>query len=158
MAVKVELNDAAANLFKSLVIKRIIELKDQIGILKAELTENEILLKELSQDYSSGVSIMNNPPPPLFKVEDSDYKPTWTWEEKIKYILNGSELPLSTADIVKKIMDLEPNKYERASLVGSISATLSIKSKPGKTFAITGKNDRNENLFTTNSKLVNQYI
>lgn len=62
------------------------------------------------------------------------WEPEWTWENKIKKLMETSTKPLSTSEMADKILTYEPWR-ERSKIVASISAILSTKSKPGGLFS-----------------------
>lgn len=167
MSVNIQINNKSLKIFTVLLLERINKLKQQIEAQKAEidskqndLEEAEGLLKQLSK-FSSFIeeeSIIDNNSDNLavyrhlYSYDDTkptvaEYNKSWTWEAKMKYILKESGRPMGTADVVKRIMEIEPYLTDRAALVGSVSATFSIKSKPGKSFIVVGKNERNETIY-----------
>ena len=167
MSFNIQINNKSLKVFTALLLERINKLKQQIEAQKAEidskqndLNEAEGLLKQLSQfssfieDDDSAVSNsdISTTYRHLYAYDDSkptvaEYNKSWTWEAKMKYILKESGRPMGTADVVKRIMEIEPYLTYRAAIVGSVSATFSIKSKPGKSFIVVGKNERNETIY-----------
>lgn len=162
MSIKIELNDGAAGLFRSMVVKRCAELKEQILFLTDELKANEELLKQLSSEafpdiarphtIYGGKNIVTEEKPII-----AEYSKNWTWEAKIKYVINEADRALTTAEIVKRIMEIEPYLRDRSKIVASVSATLSIKVRIG-VFISTGLDERNETLFDLPGRIVNALL
>lgn len=75
------------------------------------------------------------------------YNLDWTWVDKIEYILQEANKALTTSEIVTRVIRLDPKLegHER-KVLGSISAVLSAKSKPGGRFK-RGENERGALVF-----------
>lgn len=74
------------------------------------------------------------------------YVSKWTWQRKIDYCLEQS--PKTTSQIVDYILELEPReKIRRNKIIGTVSAILSAKSKPGGKYGKT-PNERGNNVFS----------
>lgn len=95
----------------------------------------------------------------LFSVKEVDspivngngYNLKWTWNQKIDFILKGKAL--TTSEVVAVVLENEPNRAnERSSIVGSVSAVLSSKSKGDDGHFIKTQNVRNENVFSIRSE------
>jgi|GEM_PF-1399151 len=84
-------------------------------------------------------------------VLDNGYNKQWIWARKIQFLLEGGGL--TTSQLVKRILELEPEKEnERSRIVASVSAVLSSKSKADTDPFKKIVNDRNENVYSLNRK------
>ncbi len=176
MAVNISISEKNLKAMIALLTERSAKLNVQITDLLNEKEEVDLLLKELlpssystsnkvqqlDDNYtaSSGwsitelLNIIDRTKGQLAAKNAEELKPTingfnkdWTWEAKIRFILKEKGEAMSTADVVKRLMEIEPYLTDRSSLISSISATFSIKSKPGGPFILAGKNHRNEAIY-----------
>lgn len=143
---------------ESLILQRIDEIKRKEDNLEATILE---LQRERAQlEYSLNWLKENTVPSPIvgkeqnFTVSETapeGYKAIWTWETKIKFIIEFHEIlgDLTTSEIVNYIMEYEPDRYERAKVVASVSAVLSQKTKDGGVFK-KRYNERNEYIYSIN--------
>lgn len=155
MSIKIELTENTASTLRGVIAKRCTLLKDEIERLQAELNDNEDLLKQLSGNSAAvrhtiihgGMFYGGGDAMPIDKPTIAEYSKDWTWSTKIIYVMREAGAPIGTADIVKRIMEIEPYLTDRSKIVGSVSATLSVKSREGKYFRLVSVNDRGENVF-----------
>jgi hypothetical protein len=90
--------------------------------------------------------------PEDYAVKEDGYNPIWTWQQRVSHILNKSERPLTTTDVVAEVIRLEPRyTHERSKVVASVSAVLSVNSKEGGRYIKT-QTVRGDNAFEINRK------
>lgn len=135
------------------LIKRFSEyITEQLKEAKDQVMELESILADLNK--GNGASLMKALAHPPSQVNQSHpindgYKINWTWQQKISHILEKGNF--TTSEITAKILEYEPSKiYERAKIVASVSAILSVQSKNEDSLYIKSKNERNQNVYGVN--------
>lgn len=127
-------------------------IANKIDSLKKELIELEGVYDSISRNKLTIPKVDSSPVKPMVSPvatdSDEEYNQTWTWIQKIKYLLIRFG-PLTTTEVVGKILEFEPDRSsERTKVVASVSAVLSINSKPEKNVFGKGLTERNENLYS----------
>lgn len=129
--------------------EQLFKLESELDKAKKLVSEKESLVKETRaalnairgvSDYEIDKSeTVAGADKPLRFIESEApewWESEWTWENKIKKLLDTAGRPLSTTDMADTIMKYEPWR-ERTKVVASISAVLSQKSKAGGVFTKT---------------------
>ena len=149
MSTLIPIPESAANSIKDLLLTDLAEKRERLKAIELECKELEYLITQLSptQNLLHGYSEIQEDNISALASE-LGYKDTWTWERKIKFIMEyKANVGLTTTEIVSTLIELEPNvKKNRSKIVASISAIISTKSKGGKAF-YKEINDRNENVY-----------
>jgi hypothetical protein len=78
--------------------------------------------------------------------EDSIYSPTWSWIDKIRFILIKNNTPMKAKKIIAEISKLEPS-IEIKKLTNSVNSTLSQKVKKGEIFNRSRNKDENSSYY-----------
>ena len=149
MTYQIQITDLTADTLKELSLKELAAKRDKLKILEEECKVLENLIGQLNVN-SNESSALIVPDHKTTLAHEIGYNENWTWEDKIKFILNYRENKgLTTSEIVATLGELEA-KYgirgERSKAIGSISAILSTKAKDGKVF-YKKLNERKENTY-----------
>ncbi len=116
------------------------EIRDLEIVKRSKTSPNSFILK-VTKVEQPGVDVQH---------EDGVYHPDWTWIKKITHLLkeNGE---MTTTDLVGNILKREPERNSnRDKVVASVSAVMSIQSRPEKAVFLKRKNARGENVFNLN--------
>ena len=129
-------------------------LKYLIPGYKLRLDEIEVLINDLEQERKEINNIVSNVGdnelelPNLSNINSNtvndEYDTGVSWFSKAKFILEKEKKPLTTAQIVDRIISYEPG-LNRVLVVKNISSILGTKSKEGKQierFTTQGKDQR----------------
>lgn len=116
--------------------------------LQAELSRVTARMQEVSRILKGDVvrpsPAVQEPLLPL--VAGDGYNTGWTWSQKIKYMMEKLNKPVTTKEIVDSLGEIDAKyKEDRETAVKSVSATLSSGSKNG--IYIKTLSERNENQY-----------
>ena len=147
MSVQPKISALTANGLKDWLKNELAEKRERLRILESECAYVETLITVLNVNQTIPSSEFPNT---ISSVAIGlGYKDAWTWEKKIKFILEyKGNVGLTTSGIVTILIEMEPDyfiKERRSKAVASISAVLSSKTKEGVFYKKI--NDRNQNIY-----------
>lgn len=135
MSIKLEINDAQYSTLVSTYNERIKALKNELGLLESTLNLLESTLNQKESISSAKITPANG------------YNANWKWQRKLEYLLN--ELGgMTSAQIVEKVLEYEPDKIEqRSKVMASVSANLSANAKEGGIY-VRVQNERDDFVYS----------
>lgn len=146
MTLNIQIGDTAAKTLRTVLLEQLRGKQEAIKAMQAECQELEHLLSQLNFTHIPFPQQHENTPITNL-AQQFDYKENWTWEQKIKFIIEHKGRPLTTTEIVATLIQFEPKwGIDRAKAVASISSVLSTKSKEGGVF-VKDYNERNEYIY-----------
>jgi hypothetical protein len=115
--------------------RKIANVREKMRIIESDFKEVEILLAQLNDKALANITVGDDLETARLLADELGYNSNWTWEKKIRYVLESKEnVGLTTSKIVNNLSRFEPQfilKKDRKKAVASISAILSAKSKEG---------------------------
>lgn len=106
--------------------KRLSELLPECKRLQSEIDEIQQLIASLEGRANGTSSVTGNG---VLAIDE--YDASWSWRKKTMHILSKSAKALSTSEIVKIMMDKEPD-LDRSKAVSGVSVALTQKGEKGK--------------------------
>jgi hypothetical protein len=146
MDLKINISSSVAPTIGDLIMDKIRSLNAEISDIRAALNTKEQELNQLqgvvAQFSNQSITIIDDLP----KEDRAENELGQTWVERITNVLSQLGRSASTAEIVDFMVSKVPT-LDRGKTMNSVAATLSVHSKEGKTFEVSGKNSKNDNLF-----------
>lgn len=140
----IKVTDAVATIILESSNKRLMEISQELKRLTDEERSLKDIVSQLSMiksEVSTITGLSTNP-------NRDGYRPGWTWIKKVQFIIQKKG-PSTTTEIVEALIkEYEPEIPKvRGTVVASVSAILSAKSK-GKNILFTKtQNDAGENVY-----------
>mgnify|MGYP002075297013 CR=1 FL=1 len=130
MSIQIDIDEAQVKLLKEFYKTRVNEIQSEISKLTAEIEELGRFAKKL--DFKPN-EVDITLPDPSAKYSSSGYQDRWPWVKKAAFLIEDEGRPLSTKDMVELILEkYEPKlKDKRKTVVASLSAVMSTKTKEG---------------------------
>ena len=144
MTIKLEIKETDVEPLKQFYQNRLNQISGQIDMLKADLEGITRVLAKLNSEPLNGEERIES------IQRKNGYPAKGTWVDRIEFILNNANKPISTSQIVKEIITRYQPELERGKVVASVSATLTAKAHENR--YLKTKNEKNENTFQLNQK------